>query len=622
MTDAPHRIPRPAAHPARHAAPALRTWRPPIRLRGYGPFLAVYLRPQRLRVALLALLLLGGIGLQLANPQILRAFIDTAAAGGSLEALIATALLFLGVALAGQAVTVAETYVAESVAWTATNHLRADLALHCLRLDAAFHSRHTPGELLERIDGDVSKLGNFFSRFIVALLGNARLLLGILFLLFRVDPRVGFALSAFVIVTFAVVRALGGVAVPHWTAARAASAALFGFLEERFSGTEDLRANGATRYALGRLGERAQDLLRAQRRATVFGVTLSAAMVLLFTLGTALAVGLGVYLYRRGAITIGTVYLLYAYAELLRRPLEQITRQLQDLQQAAAGLARVRDLLHERSAVRDGPGDPLPAGPLAVEFRDVSFTYPAEEAAEETGAGPDRSHGPTLADLSFRLEPGQILGLLGRTGSGKTTVARLLHRLYDPDRGAIRLGGTDLCAARLAELRARVGVVSQDIQFFHATVRDNLTFFDQGIPDALIRQTLEELGLGRWCRALPQGLDTTLAPGGEGLSAGEAQLLAFARVFLRDPGLVILDEASSRLDPATEARVARAVDRLLAGRTGIIIAHRLTTVERADAILILEGGRVREWGARAELAADPGSHFARLLRVGLEEAVA
>ncbi len=595
-------------------------------LKGYGAFLAAYLGPQRRRVALLAVLLLGSIGLQLANPQILRFFIDTAEQGGSLDALLVAAGLFLASAVIGQVVTVAETYTAEGIGWTAANRLRADLALHCLKLDAAFHGRHTPGELLERIDGDVLKLNNFFSRLIVALLGNLLLMLGVLALLFRIDSRVGLAMTAFVALALALFRALGGVAVPHWAAARAAHADLFGFLEERFAGTEDLRANGAVPYALRRLAERAWALVRAQRRAAVFGVTLGGTTFFLFAVGTALAVGLGAYLYRAGAITIGTVYILFAYTELLRRPLEQITRQLQDLQQAAAGLARVRALLDERSAIGDGPGAPLPDGPLAVEFDRVTFAYPpearpasADGTADGAADGAAREEGPTLADLSFAVPAGGRLGLLGRTGSGKTTIARLLHRLYDPQGGAIRLGGVDLRDLRLQELQARVGVVSQDIQFFQASIRDNLTFFDRDIADERIWAALADLGLDGWCAALPEGLDTILPAGGGGLSAGEGQLLAFARAFLRDPGLIILDEASSRLDPATEARIERAVDRLLAGRTAIIIAHRLATVERVDEILILEGGRILEWGARGRLAADPDSRFAGLLRVGLAE---
>jgi ABC-type multidrug transport system fused ATPase/permease subunit len=180
----------------------------------------------------------------------------------------------------------------------------------------------------------------------------------------------------------------------------------------------------------------------------------------------------------------------------------------------------------------------------------------------------------------------------------------------------VRLGGVELRAASLAELRARVGVVTQDVRLFHASVRDNLTFFDAGMPDARVTAALEEVGLGAWLAGLPAGLDTVLAGGSGGLSAGEAQLLAFARVLLRDPQLVILDEASSRLDAATEARLWQATERLLAGRTGLIIAHRLATVAHADHILVLEDGRVREYGPRTALANDPVSRFAELLRVG------
>jgi len=227
-----------------------------------------------------------------------------------------------------------------------------------------------------------------------------------------------------------------------------------------------------------------------------------------------------------------------------------------------------------------------------------------------------------LSEVSFTLAPGTKLGLLGRTGSGKTTLSRLIFRLYDPTAGAIRIGGVDLRDAAFVDLRGRVGMVTQDVQLFQASIRDNLALFDRAIDDARIEWALDELGLLEWLRALPDGLDTRLGAGGLGLSAGEAQLLAFARVFLRDPGLVILDEASSRLDPATERLLERAIDRLLAGRTAIIIAHRLGTVQRADAILILDRGQVAEYGPREQLARDESSRFAQLLQTGLEEVLA
>jgi ATP-binding cassette subfamily B protein len=218
-----------------------------------------------------------------------------------------------------------------------------------------------------------------------------------------------------------------------------------------------------------------------------------------------------------------------------------------------------------------------------------------------------------------RLEPGRVLAVVGRTGSGKTTLTRLLLRFYDPLAGVVRLGGVDLRAVRLAAVRARIGLVTQEVHLFHASVRDNLTLFDDGVPDERISAVLGTLGLASWLRELPRGLDTLLGPGGAGLSAGQAQVLACARILLHDPDLVILDEASSRLDPATDRLVQTALGRLLEGRTGIIVAHRLATIAYADDILVLEDGQVREHGPRLALAADPTSCFAELLRVETSE---
>jgi ATP-binding cassette subfamily B protein len=228
-----------------------------------------------------------------------------------------------------------------------------------------------------------------------------------------------------------------------------------------------------------------------------------------------------------------------------------------------------------------------------------------------------------LREVSFRLEAGRKLGLLGRTGSGKTTIARLLSRFYDPVAGRVTLGGLDLREVQVPSVRARVSVVTQEVQLFHGTVRDNLTFWDnaaQGgrIGDEQIRKALASLGLGAWLGRLSHGLDTPIA-GSSSLSAGEAQLLALGRAFLQNPGLVILDEASARLDPTTERLIEVAIERLLAGRTAIIIAHRLSTAMKADDILVLERGRVVEHGPRLTLQHDPASRFAAMLRTGLIE---
>jgi ATP-binding cassette subfamily B protein len=485
--------------------------------------------------------------------------------------------------------------------------------------------------MIERIDGDVTALSNFFSQFVVQVLGNGLLLLGIAILLFREDWRVGLVVTIFALITLLTLGRLRNIAVPHWAAERQASAELFGFLEERLAGTEDIRANGAEPHAMRGFYRLMRTLLsRSLKAGFMVNILLNTTFVL-FALGTAAAFAVGAWLFYDQALTIGTVYIVFYYTNMLERPIQQITRQLEDLQKAGAGIARVREFLSIKRRLSEvGQGHHLPPGALAVQFQDVLFGY-------EDGESKDRPEKEmVLRGLSLRLKPGTVLGLLGRTGSGKTTVSRLLFRLYDPDQGGICLGtglaqraGTvsnmpmiDIRKIPLRELRRRVGMVTQNIQLFHATVRDNLTFFDNSIPDELVRQVVEEVGLGDWLRSLPHGLDSDLESGGSGLSAGQAQLLAFARIFLQDPGLVILDEASSRLDPATEHLVERAVDRLVQGRTAIIIAHRLSTVQRADEIMILEDGAAIEHGPRAALAADPGSRFHHLLQTGLEEVLA
>jgi len=224
------------------------------------------------------------------------------------------------------------------------------------------------------------------------------------------------------------------------------------------------------------------------------------------------------------------------------------------------------------------------------------------------------------ADRERRLEQrGVTIWLTGLSGSGKSTIARLVTRLYEPQSGTVTLGGVPTWDAPIEDLRKRVGMVTQDVQLFRASVRDNLTFFDATVPDERILEAIQRLELEEWLASLPDGLDTVLQSGSGGLSAGQAQLLAFTRIFLEDPGIVVLDEASSRLDPATEALIERAVDHLLEDRTGIVIAHRLATVTRADDILILENGQVVEYGPRIDLVADTNSRFSQLLATGMEE---
>ncbi|NEP60117.1 MAG: ABC transporter ATP-binding protein [Symploca sp. SIO2G7] len=594
----------------------------------YRSILTTYLKPLWHRSLFLLILLLVGIGLRLLNPQVLAAFIDTAIAGAALSRLMQLALLFLGIALATQLLTIVETYLAADVGLRATNRLRTDLALHCLRLDMSFHNTQTPGALIERIDGDVSQLNNFLSRFAIDVLGNGIFTIGVFIALFRINWRVGGVAIAFVFLLLFTLNQIGSIVVPYFQAERASSATLFGFLEERLSGTEDVRSSGASAYTLHRLYERSQDLFPKFVKAHSLGLGLFSAWSILFTIGKGVMLGVSIVLFLSNALTIGTVYLIYRYIELLEQPIQQVGRQVQDLQQAGASLIRIGELFATQSKIQDGGQATLPSGSLSVSFENVAFRYAIPEGEGKMGKGelsPSSSNEIqpdwVLRDISFSLPPGTVLGLIGRTGSGKTTIARLLLRLYDSTQGTISLGEINLLDTPLATVRERVGMVTQEIQLFHASVRDNLTLFEPSIADDRIQEAITEVGLGDWYRSLPNGLDTLLAPGGSGLSAGQAQLLAFVRVFLKNPSLVILDEASSRLDPATEQLLERAVDRLLVGRTAIVIAHRLTTVKRADRIMILEKGRCIESGQREELASNPDSRFAQLLQMGWEDAL-
>ena len=575
-----------------------------VRLRQYVELLVRYLRPQAGMVAALAVLLFTGIGLQLVNPQIVRYFIDEALAGSPVSRLIAAAALFTVIAVVQQLVNVLAAYVSGRVGWTATNALRADLGKHCLSLDMSFHNDRTPGEMIERIDGDANELGGFFSSFVINLLGNVLLLAGILALLFREDWRAGLALTAFTAVMLTVLARMRHLAVAHSRAERDASTETFGFIEERLSGREEIWANGAKPYVDRRFRELMRTWFRADIRAGLMTAIMFDINGFMFRVGSAVSLAVGAYLFLNDLATIGTVYLIFHYTSLIGTPVQSVTRQLNTLQRATASLVRIFELFQNRRTVLDGKGS-LAVDEPSLRLEEVSFAYGEGE--------------PVLRDVTFDLRPGRVLGVVGRTGSGKTTLARLLVRLYDPDEGRILLGGQDIRECGVADLREHVAMVTQDVRIFHGAIRDNLTLYDRSVDDERLLTVFDRLGIMGWYRTQPDGLDTQLGSGGTGLSSGEAQLLALSRVFLKDPQVVVLDEPTSRLDRATEALIESALDELVAGRTVVLIAHHLATVQRCDDILVLDDGRVIEQGSRERLAADPGSRFHRLLQTGLEE---
>lgn len=582
-----------------------------IPVRAYLRLFTGYLRPYRAQAWLLALLLLVTIGLQLINPQLIAQFIDRTLEGASVSSLVPIAVAFMVIAVCHQLIAVWATYLAEKIGWSATNQLRLDLTEHVLSLDMSFHKGTSPGELIERIDGDVTALSNFFSSMMIKVLGNAALLTGIIALLWVESWIVGLSITVFTVAAMLGMFRLHGVTVPWHKAIRATSAEMYGFIGEQIDGTEDIEANGATGYMIRRFDAIQRRWLPQVVRGWTGWALMWITSMTLYFFSLVIVYVLGSWLLGVGTLTVGSVYLVFQYVQMAHRPIEQIREELIDLQKAGASIARVEELFARETKLVQRADATLPEGPLGVDFDDVTFRYD-DEAGDEI----------VLDDVSFTIAPGRVVGLLGRTGSGKSTVARLVTRLHEPQHGEVRVGEEATWDVNPADLRHRVAMVTQDVQLFRATVRDNLTFFDPTISDAEVLDALDRLELREWIESLPDGLDTHLDSGSGGLSAGQAQLLAFTRVFLRNPGVIVLDEASSRLDPATETLLERAVDHLLEDRTAIIIAHRLATVARADDIVILEDGSVLEAGARQQLADDPDSVFARLLATGLEEALA
>lgn len=560
--------------------------------------MTTYLPPLRARVAVLAVTLVAATALQVFVPLILQRFIDSALAASPLAVLTSAGIAYLFVGVVQQFLSATSTFLGADIGWRATNRLRIDLARHALGLDMGFHNDTTPGEMIERIDGDVTAVSNFIARFVVRLLGSGLLLLGVLVVSTREDWRLGAAMGVYVAGVLTLLARMRHLAEKASEEERETSAQLYGFIEERIDGLDDIRANGAGLHTMFVFVEVMRDYYertrRAWRKRTVFWVASNTA----YWTGDVIALGVGVWLVVQGEITVGTAYLIIQYVALVRTPIEQVAQEFQELQKAAGGILRIDALRASDSRLDESGVVPAPLDGT-VRFEAVSFAYDDRKVLDE---------------VDFTIPAGTSVGLLGRTGGGKTTVTRLLSRLYDPTAGRVLIGDVDLREIDPRAMRALVGVVTQDVQLFQATVRENLTFFRPDLADDAMLRSLDAVGLGDWLRAL--GLDTRLGAGGEGLSAGESQLLAFARVFLQDPRVVILDEPSSRLDPSTESLIATATERLFAGRTAVIVAHRLETVRSVDRIMVVDHGRIIESGLREKLAADPASRYSRLLSAG------
>ena len=580
----------PAADSAAHQATASGAhWR----------LIASFLRPHRRALAGFSVLVLVAGTVPLAGPVLLGAIADAAVADADAARLALLAVTFGLVGLLANGADLVVTWLGARLAWLAANELRVEVARHALALGPTWHGRTTPGEVVDRVDGDATRVGELLAQVVVRLAAAVVTLVGVVVLLTVQDWRMGAALALLLAGGGWVLVRLRDLAVPSGVVVRQRAGEVFGAAEERLRGAEELRALGGSRYAVADLHRRSSLTLAPVRKQETYATVIWSASMLVVFGGGAVALLGGLLLQRAGALTIGQVLAAFTATQLTRRPLEQLAENIQQIQQAGAGAVRLATLLEERPLIRFDGDRRLPEGALPVAIADVRAGYPG-------------ATGDTLHDVDLRLAPGEHLGVVGPSGGGKTTLTRLLHRALDPREGTVLLGGVDLREVAEDALRGRVAVVTQEVQLLSASIRDNLTLQGSVVAaDAALVDALDAVGLGDWFARLDQGLDAQLGDDA-GTSAGEAQLLALARVLLRDPGLVILDEPTARLDTASALAVTAALQTLLAGRTAIVVAHRLATLEQVDRIAVLRDGRIVEQGPRDALVAGD-TDFARLV---------
>ncbi|HTW18110.1 MAG TPA: ABC transporter ATP-binding protein [Nocardioides sp.] len=480
----------------------------------------------------------------------------------------------------------------------AEGQLRADLLEAAMHQPLAMLSEQAVGEVLDRVDDDTHEVGTLVRRQLWDAMRTVFTTVPMWIVAGLTWWPAWFLFPIVGAVTFVVVRPLLGeisrrkvIEEMAWTDHAAA-------MEEGVTGRDDLRTSLGQAHVVRRLSElsaRVHDLF-----AAVLAVeTRLARRAGLLLHGLLAGVGVvAVALTAAGDLSVPRLVTLFLVTTMFVGQIDQVARHLPDLQAGVGALVRLRQMLEAEPEPTGGRS--LPAGSLGIELRDLHFAY-----AEGTFA---------LREVDLDVPAGRTVALVGRTGSGKSTLASLLSRAVDPEPGSVLLGGVDVLDLDLQQLRAAVGVVTQRTEILAGTLAENIALFAD-LPRRAIEDAVAELGLADWVAGLPGGLDTLLGPGGTTLSAGEEQLVAFARLLVRDVRVVVLDEATARMDPLTEARVVRASDRLLAGRTGVLVAHRLSTVSRADLVAVLDSGRVVQQGPRQLLATRPG-HFRDLLDAG------
>jgi len=596
--------------------------------------LLTYLRPYRLQVvvALIAIILKAGadvlgpyltkvaIDKYLANRTESHSLLDRFLSNQPLVGIAQIAAMYLGLLLVSFLFEFTQTYIMQWAGQKVMFDLRAQIFRHLQRLQIAFYDRNPVGRLVTRVTSDVDALNEMFTAGVVSIFEDIFVLIGIIAIMLNMSWRLALITFAVLPIIFFATSLFRKAVRESYRRIRTAIARINAYLQEHVTGIVVLQLFNREKKSYEQFEKINRTHMDAYKDAILAHAIYYPVVEVLSATAIAGVIWFGGNQVIRNAVTLGVLVAFMQYAQRFFRPIQDLSEKYNILQSAMASSERIFKLLDTPAEIVSPQTPQVPDGPGRIEFDHVWFAYrtlaqAAEEAARKgeklasaSGAADD-AYDWVLRDVSFTIDPGDTVAFVGHTGAGKTTIISLLLRFYDVQKGAIRIDGVDIRDMDLALLRRRYGVVLQDPFLFSGTVADNIRLGSRWIADSSIEDAAEQVNVADFIRSLPGGFSEEVKERGSTLSTGQKQLISFARALAHNPKILILDEATSSVDTETEFRVRDALTRMVEGRTSIMIAHRLSTVQRANKIIVMHKGKVREIGTHQQLLANRGIYW-------------